>query len=37
MKKNYEQPEVEVAQFEIEDIMTTSNPGGLDDHETPPY
>lgn len=34
MKKNYEQPEVEVAQFEIEDIMTTSN---LDDHETPPY
>lgn len=36
MKKRYEQPEVEVAQFEMEDIMTTSNPD-LDDHETPPY
>lgn len=34
MKKLYEQPELEIIKFQMEDVMTTSDL--LDDNELPP-
>ena len=32
--KRYEQPEIQVEKFEVEDIITTSGTGGLGDNDT---
>ncbi len=34
MKQHYEQPELEVTRFKVEDIVTDSS---LDNNELPPY
>lgn len=35
MKKNFERPELEVTEFTVEDIVTTSNPECIEDWALP--
>ena len=37
MKKKYVTPEMEITEFEVEDVITTSGGDGKDNNDTPPY
>ena len=37
MEKKYVTPEMEITEFEAEDVITTSNVDGKDNNDTPPY